>query len=273
MCNQTNIRSFWEQIRKLLAVALMSALLITGGCGQSSGPNDNSSPAVASAPQDATIQVHPVKLALISDQTLSMNWARTSPLTIHDLESLRNLYHSCGGEIIFGLIRDQSNRGLIRTRFPVLPPAPQKPQTQDDMFKDAESEDTYQQQLIKWKESCDKRRLNVDHLFDEFLVAIKPLLEQKANAQKSDIWSAVGRADLALSESDASWPLPTRRYLLLISDGLDTVGKPSTPLQSGAKVTLVNGSTSLGSLTSLNPMRFESIKAAIQEIVAIEGEK
>ncbi|HZT36052.1 MAG TPA: hypothetical protein VFA15_09035, partial [Nitrososphaera sp.] len=207
-----------------------------------------------------------MKVVFMQDQTGSTNWTRTPQVLPSDFEPLREVFRRQGGEAALGLIRDDSNRGLVRKRFPAPLPKPQPPVENDDIFEDAEAADNFQKQIVQWERDCALREKQIDQLFTDFLAEIKPLLEQKANARRTDVWSAVTRGDLCLNEGNAGWPQPTHRYLVLVTDGLDNVGKSRAAFKSGARVLLVNGSATVGSLASLNPDRFESVRAAIQEI-------
>ena len=55
-----------------------------------------------------------VRAVVLQDQTGSVNWTRTPTLCYEDLKPLVNLVRERSGEVAFGLIRDSSNRGLIR---------------------------------------------------------------------------------------------------------------------------------------------------------------
>jgi len=217
-----------------------------------------------------SVPLNPVKLGFMQDQTISANWSRTPQLTTDHFEPLRPLFHARGGELACGLIRDRSNRGLVRKCFPAPIAEPKPTPPKDDIFEDAQSEDEYQKKRARWQQDCKRRDEQIDQLFDQFLAEIKPLLAQKPDAGRTDVWGAIVRADLLLNESDAIWPAPTHRYLALVTDGWDNVSRNPVILQSGATVLLVNGSATVGSLAGLNPIRFESVQAAIQHVIAAE---
>ncbi|HEX6650368.1 MAG TPA: hypothetical protein VF075_12545, partial [Pyrinomonadaceae bacterium] len=62
-------------------------------------------------------------------------------------------------------------------------------------------------------------------------------------------------------------PPRSERYVVLISDGQDSAERACPPLSSGAKLILVNGSGTLGSLANLQPIRFESVEQAFESIL------
>src|SRR5512135_1608073 len=66
----------------------------------------------------------PVRVAIFQDKSGSTNWTGTPTLKVEDVEPLVDLLSYCGGELGFGLISDNSNRGLIRL---IIDPQPMKP--------------------------------------------------------------------------------------------------------------------------------------------------
>jgi hypothetical protein len=258
------IRNTSPAIQLSKAVALSISLLFLAACDDWDTP-------ISADPVEKVF--HPIKVVLMQDQTISTTWTRTPQLAPGDLEPFRELFHRSGGEIAVGLVRERSNRSLVRKLFPPPVTRPQSPTEKGDIFEDAQSAEDYQNRLKLWREECRRRHERIDQMFDEFLEEIKPLLERKADAGRTDIWGAVIRGDLFLNESDAIWPLPTHRYFILASDGQDNLSKKPVVLKSGAQVLLANGSASVGPLGTLNPNPFESVQAAIQHVIASEGQQ
>lgn len=264
-----------SQVSSRLNVALVAILLVSAITASACNGYRESDPADARAMSPTTPMeaLSPLKVAVLQDQTASASWTRTPQLSRDHFERFRSVFHRSGGEIAFGLIRDKSNRGLVRKRFspPIL--EPKLFARSGDIFDDAESEDSDLLKRKKWEEDCKHRDDEIDRLFDEFLAEIKPLLDMVADAERSDVWGAVQRGDLFLGENDTAWKQETHRYLLLLTDGEDNVSRNRVAMQSGASVLLVNGAASIGSLASLKPGRFESAEAAIGQICALEGGK
>ncbi|HMF55912.1 MAG TPA: hypothetical protein VK619_06110, partial [Pyrinomonadaceae bacterium] len=71
-------------------------------------------------------------------------------------------------------------------------------------------------------------------------------------------------------EPGAVWPGQTHSFIILNSDGADTTKRKPVEIRSGARLLLINGSGSVGTLGSLNPLRFESKQAAFDFITAKE---
>jgi hypothetical protein len=260
------IKRFLAWCKTGLTSLTFMAFAVCSGCNNGAGSNPIQPPVEAQGEL-----LSPLKIAVMQDQTQSVNWTRTPQLSADDFELLRQVFHRQGGEIAFGLIRDHSNRGLVRQRFPAPIAKPTVAPEKDDIFEDAAAADAYQKSLDKWGADCKGRDDQIDLLFDQFLAKIKPLLEKQADARRTDVWGAIKRGDLFLSESDSDWPQPPHRYLILVTDGMDNQSKSPVSLKSGAKVMLVNGSATAGSLTGLKPFKFESVKAAVHEVAASEG--
>jgi hypothetical protein len=100
--------------------------------------------------------------------------------------------------------------------------------------------------------------------------AARPRLQEPAKDKTTDISSALDRAELFLNEPGAVWPTETHRLIILNSDGIATTNRQPVEIKSGARLLLINGSGSLGTLEPLHPLRFESKQAALAYIAATE---
>jgi hypothetical protein len=269
-------------------VALMIGLLLFSACSQSNNPQATETARVSAAPaeaapvassnktQEAKVKRKdstPIRVAVMLDQSRSATWTRTPQLGSGDLDAVIDLLRIRGGELALGLIRDRSNRGLVRLR--VEPPfaEPEKPRAKGNPFDleklradHANDLAVYRKLQLGWQEQTQEK-------IAKFKTEIAPLLAQKADAGRTDIWGAVTRAELFLSESDAGWPRSTNRYAVFISDGQNTVKSAPVAIKSGAKIILVNGANSPGSFVGIKVNVFESVPAAFQFICASEGEQ
>ncbi len=217
--------------------------------------------------------IHPVKICLVQDKTGSANSTRTPQIQFNELGPIIEILKQKGGEISFGLIRDQSNRSLLRLRIDAPPSEPVKPSEKGNAFVVAKEKGKYAKEFARYQNKLEQWQAESEKQVTIFGKAVNFLAEQKPNAPLSDIWGAVLRCDLFLSESDASWRQSSRRTAVFITDGLHNTNSRFIPMKSGAKVIMVNGSASLGSLEKLKPVRFESPEAAFRFIVAEEGRK
>jgi hypothetical protein len=105
-----------------------------------------------------------------------------------------------------------------------------------------------------------------------FVRSIEPLLARPADAPATDIFSALRRADVLLSEPNV-FPRGTSNVVILVSDGVETVaaGAAAPRLNAPAEIVLVNGTGAIGSLATLTPVRFESLDAALRYAVTEGG--
>jgi hypothetical protein len=126
--------------------------------------------------QQTSAAAIPVKVAIVPDQTGSRNWTRTPSVRPEDLTPLIDLFRSRGGEIGVGLIRDDSNRSLVRLRVERPPVAPYQPADTGNAFALLEQRSRYEQTLARYRqdhadwEAVTNGRINI------FLSSIKPLL-------------------------------------------------------------------------------------------------
>ena len=261
--------------------AAFFALLLLVGCGPSTEPDPASSQAGDSAQAVAVAQsgdtqscAVPLEVAVMQDKSKSSQEYRTPQLSVGNLEPIVKQLRACGGELAVGLIRAESNRSLARLYVPRpdLPPLPQKPSR-----KEADNAFEYDQAMMEHRKEHKKakaarKRARARHQREvkkrvkAFKTKLAELLETAPNANYTDVWGGIRRAELFLAEPDASYDTAPRKAMIVISDARDNAGKPpvGVPLESGAEVLLVNGAPSLGSLKKVEPTRFESIDGAVR---------
>jgi len=231
-----------------LTILAVEGLLILGSCGRQH--NDG-------GPKAVGISCAPVRIALLLDQTDSTNWTRTPQLRPDDLDPLIEVIKRCGGELGLGLIRDQSNRPLVRLRLERPPEAPMAV----NPLRALKARPAYEQSRAQWlAESAEQIR--------RFQGAARVLLERPSHARCTDVWGAVLRADLFLAEEDPVWGPELSRWAVFVTDGQHNCGTAPVAMPSGARLAVVNGSASLGALSRLNPLRFESPEAAFRFVEA-----
>ncbi|MGQ9635818.1 MAG: hypothetical protein ACUVXB_16460 [Bryobacteraceae bacterium] len=231
-------------------------LTLLAGCGRDSHAPES---AVRAGGQAVCA---PVRIALLLDQTGSANWTRTPQLRPEDLEPLIELVKRCGGELGLGLIRDQSNRSLVRLRLeqPPEPPGAANP------LRAVKARPAYEKRRRQWEAETAEQ-------IGRFREAAARLLAQPADARCTDVWGAVLRADLFLAEEDGAWGAELSRWAVLVTDGQHNCGGEPVRMRSQARVAVVNGSASLGSLAALKPARFESPQAAFRYLIASAEQK
>lgn len=250
-------------------LAASAALALTSGCVDPTGATTPEPPTVSASPAPTTTAAAPpVKLAVMNDKTGSADVTRTPQLTAGDLEPLLELLRARGGELGFGLVTDDSNRSLLRVRLGSPPAPPAAPLQEGNAFEVAERMDAYRAARDDYERKAKAREEIAARRFEEFRNAAAELLGRKPDARRSDVWGALERADLFLAEEDPDWPQPPAVFVILVSDAQDNAKRPRSPLRSGARVLVVNGSASVGSISALSPLRFESPAAAWRYVAA-----
>lgn len=252
---------------ELRLAAVVSAALLALACRSGSNSGGGTADKVPSA-----IGPSPVRIAFLQDKTGSTSWTRTPQLTTQQLDLLIAVMRPIGGELGFGLIRNDSNRSLVRLRIETPPGRVAKPKKTGQLFKDALGMERYRTEQAKFQQELSLWEAETDRRIARFKKDVQPLLDSHADATSTDIWGAVRRADLFLAENDAAWGCSTRRWAVFASDGLHNRHqvKPAL-LRSGARVLVINSAAEAGSLAALHPDAFESLEAAFRYISATEG--
>jgi len=241
--------AFVSPARLLLAVALVAV-----GCGGPPAPVvEASGPAAPPAP---------VRVAVLVDKTASTSWTRVPVVSAEDFEQFLALLTRRGGELAVGLIRDRSNRGLLRLRILPPPAAPQPPNPHQNPFLLAEALAAYETRSREHRDHVALWRREVERRLAVFRAQLGELLETKADATRSDIWGALHRVELFLNEPHNSASGTPHNWILLVSDGEDNVRRPRVVLRSGARLLVINSSATIGVLQDLEPLGFESFPAA-----------
>ena len=219
------------------------------------------------APPDQT----PVRMALLLDKSISATRTRTVQPSPQVFATLITLLRLVGGELRVGFIGDQTNGVLIRLRIDAQPAKPSAPESATKSpFLRRRKENDYLKQLEEYEQRYQHWRTISEPRITAFLNDVTPLLAQKPRAKDSDVCVALSRAELFLNEEQ---PSLSQRFVVLISDGQDSTERACPPLSSGAKLIVVNGSGTLGSLSNLQPIRFESVEQAFESILAWGGPK
>lgn len=249
--------------------SLACALLLLAGCGMT----ESRSPQAEFAMTEVkAARPQPVKICVFLDKSGSANQTRVEQIRREELASLVALLRQTGGALAFGLIRDNSNLPLLRLSIDPPPIAPFLSKQGKNVFQGSLDRAEHQKEMSRFSVKHRQWEEEMDRRVHAFMEKIEPILRQRADARRTDIWGAVRRADLFLGEDDAVWGGPTKRFIIFISDGQDNVRMPAvTEMKSGPRMIVVNASGSVGSLEPFNPARFElfeSVEAAFNHIIA-----
>ncbi|MBS1790504.1 MAG: hypothetical protein JST85_22475 [Acidobacteria bacterium] len=229
-------------------------------------PSDKSKPA---GKPDA-----PIRIASMIDKTGSANQTRTQQPGADSFKPIIERLHKSGGELSVGLIRDNSNRPLLRLRIDTPPTAPVKPNDDKEDYADvlAEKQDEYDKKLRAYKREYLAWEQETERRVAQFTTDLQPLLDQPANAKRTDVFNALFRADLFLAEQEVGFKEPAQKFILLNSDCKDNIGARAKKLtlRSDAQLLVVNGVGSIGPLERFKPKLFESLDAAMRYVVKEE---
>ena len=257
-------RSIWSAgFAATIALALVLVMTVMAGCGLT---HEHPQAAMSSALSVETPV--PIVVGVLPDETGSTTWTRTPQVTPADIEPLYGLVLCRGGEVALGLIRDASNRGLLRLRVEPPPVVTSAPQKTGRPFEDARRMGRYRKQRAADESRLQEWREQAASDVESFRERAAILLNHAADAPRTDVCGAIQRADTALAEPIAVWPQAPHRWLVVVSDGQDNAHRcpPVTVLKSGAELLAVNGNGDVGSIAALNPQVFESVRAAVTYI-------
>lgn len=261
---------------------LIAALLIgvSYSACSNKAPVPTAPPAAITSPSAlAPALKPPIRAVVFDDKTGSWRQTKAEPTKIEDLEIVIEALKKVGGELAYALIKDESNRGLIRLLINVPPQPPQKPEPPQrfetgnlyDRERQRERANKEYDSNLKGYESMlkefgDKRALweqETNSKIEKFKADVTPLLHSAADATATDVMGALERARTYLDEPDDFWTQHPRLFALLASDCADNVDKPLTQFKPDMKLLVANGLATANSLTYLNPKLFESSRSAL----------
>ena len=233
----------------------------------------------------------PLRLALVLDRSGSMHDHLITPFAEQHLASLLDLVSVHGGEVAIALVCDDSNQPLLRFKTPQPPqlmgeafnnpPEPPPPdentinalqrpearrsyETARARYEELKAED--EQRLQTFEEALAAHQNEAQTAAEVFLKSITPALEEPPACMETDLHGALHRQALFFSEETTFEP-SSRRVLIVVSDGLDTIGNPPADFGEQPELILVNGSGSEGVFKDSSHKAFESLDAAIAFLV------
>ena len=260
-----------QESRIVYGSVLALAMVFASGCNKQPLPTAESQTVTVGESSASNQAARELRIAVIQDKTLSTGTTRTPQLALKELEPIIQAMSIKGGELAVGVIHDRSNLSFARLRIdampiePVVPPKAENPlERRKQRAAMATQTEEFKAQRQAWENETEVR-------IGTFRTAVEPMLSMRPEAKHSPVWDAVRRADLFLSETESRNGATPDRYCFLITDGIDDVGALPVPVNSGARVLLVNGSGEMGSLGVLKPAFFESITAAFRQILTNES--
>jgi len=248
------------------------SLAETRDCAISPCSSENKS--IAEKPLKQIICQNPLIVGVAFDQSGSMSWSGTAATTAEDLRPLLEIVVNCGGELGVTFVRSNSAKPIERFRADepsLMPVAPTQNADEED-YEFSDRIDEYNQNLADHNGLIRENRTELEPQIDEYLKTLAPLLAQKPKGG-TDFWTSINRLHVFLGESDASWSAKPQRYLVVVSDADNTVGKTKNAFKADAIVFWVNATAPDKNLKDFPYQRFESFQAAVTEILAREGVK
>ena len=244
---------------------ILGVFVFVTACSQ---PSTQTTPMAAKTPAACPA---PVRIAVLQDKTGSANSTRTPQLEVGDLTPLFDLLRRCGGELRVGTVHDRSDETLVPLRVPEPPQLPSRSATagKGSILRLVE-ERSLAGDRARIAADAARWQTETEAAVQKFSREVERLLAEPPHARSSDVFGAIMRADLFLSEPEAGVTRPSRRYLLAVTDGVHTAApsRDSVRLQSGAILIVLNGEGSLGVLQAFMPLRFEGLEAALRYVVA-----
>jgi hypothetical protein len=249
----------------IIAATIIAALALN--------PAMTTRPKPAPVVQTVAIVPAPLRCATFLDVTRSRDEARIAA-SLDDFAPMFDRLRAGGGEIGFGLIREDSDKPLIRCYVPLPPepPVPSQPTT-GNVFANANVRKRDDAERKKYEAKHRAWEADTNARINAFIAAITPLLDMPPDAPMTDVTAAIERGDLMLAEP-SPFSRATDNAIVLVTDGFhNATGKTALTLRSNAQVVIVNGIGSLGILDKLSPrpLRFESTSAAIRYITTEGG--
>lgn len=255
---------------KINSIWLLSALIF-GVTLFASCLNNSASPAINEEDLRAIendICSGPVRAETLVDETTSMAQTGTRKVVAEELLPLIDRLTECGGDLSIRYIRENLGSGSERLRFPepLLPPERPQKLAAEESYEFSDRVDAYNLKLIERKAQIDRNKADLKQKIDEFMASLRLNLARRP-ANSTDFNSALNAADIVLSETDDIWRVKPRKFLILVSDAIDTQKRPKFKFRSGARVLWVNTSTDERRLAGLDVTRVEDFTAAVREIV------
>jgi len=247
-------------------IALMVVLLTASASptsAQSGGSPDAKNPA-------------PITVAVVVDFTGSMaEWGIHLP-DRDDILPIIEAINEFGGELAVLPVREDYSEPLLRLRLP--PPAPElkQPDTNTDVFTRQNRMKEYRKLLPEYERREKQRRAENRIKIDLFLPELDSLLATPPDRPSTELWNAIRRATLFLSENPLYWVTTSgqepSKHLLLVTDGRHTASSTPAKIDKDISIAVVSGAAGLGDLEKLGRNRvvwFESVPSAVSYTIIL----
>jgi hypothetical protein len=240
--------------------------------------------AIADVPPQLTDRnkLMPLELATIIDKTGSTGPNKIPDVTEEQLKTIAKGLQARGGEFRLLALCSDSDKVLAHLKMPVpaTAPAAVAPLPEENTINSIEYAKLQDEREAKVA-AYDKQKVAFDRANQAqlkvnevqiaiFLKAAKSVLAAPPTCQATDIIGGIKRVDLFLNERQPAGAIPARKVAFFVTDGEHNTTAATKPpeMKSMPEIIVVSPGAGAGMLDQLQPQKFESIDAAIEDILS-----
>jgi hypothetical protein len=260
-------------------------VVLAAACGTSATPatlSETEHPVVETAPLSATATASnapadercasPLRIGVLLDKSGSTRENVVPQMTEGELEDLIRLVNTCaGGEVAVGVLCDVSgDKPFARLYLPARAPAPDEvaPLPVSDPFTEIQRAQAAARAAGLRRKAEKAEAAARGEQIQRFRKEALTLLQAPVSCARTDVLAGANRL---LTYLDEPWPAAVAgpvRVGVYVTDGADTARRQTLRDDPDLAAThlLVGGSRDAGVLAPLNPVRFESVEAALRWI-------
>ncbi len=244
----------------------------------------NDSQAIAGVPTQSIDRksLMPLHIAGILDKTGSTEPNKIPNFTEEQLKTISKALQERGGEFRLLALCSDSDKVLAHLKIPVSIISPTTPaslpeENSVNTIEYAKLEQGYSQRMAEYKtKKAEFDRANqVQRKANEveieiFLKAAKSILAAPSTCKSTDIVGGIKRVDLFLNERQPAGAMPVRKVAFFLTDGEHNTTAATKPpeMKSKPEIVVVSPGSGAGMLEQLQPNKFESIDAAIADVLS-----
>jgi hypothetical protein len=240
--------------------------------------------AIAGVPHQLTdrSKLMPLEIATIIDKTGSTGPNKIPDITEDQLKNIAKALQERGGEFRLLALCSDSDKVLahLKMSVPATAPAAVAPLPEENTINSIEYAKLQEERETKVA-AYDKKKAAFDRANQAklkanevqiaiFLKAAKSVLAAPPTCQSTDIVGGIKRVDLFLNERQPAGAIPVRKVAFFVTDGEHntTVATKPPEMKSKPEIIVVSPGSGAGMLEQFQPHKFESIDAAIEDILS-----
>ena len=240
--------------------------------------------AIAGVPPQLTDRkpLMPLRLAGILDKTGSTEQNKIPNYTEEQLTTIAKALQVRGGEFRLLALCSDSDKVLahLKLSVPAKAPATVAPLPEENTINAIEYAKLQEERGAKVA-AYDKQKAAFDRANQAqlkanqveiaiFLKAAKSILAAPPTCKSTDIVGGIKRVDLYLDERQPAGAIPARKVAFFVTDGEHNTTAATKPpeMKSKPEIIVVSPGSGAGMLEQLQPTKFESIDAAIADILS-----